>query len=720
MSLDSPRPARSLWLNSALAATTLLSAWLLFQVQPMVAKRILPWFGGGSAVWTTAMLFFQTALFAGYLYAHLLVQRLAARRQVLVHLALLAVAAASALAVGVIPADAWKPTHSGQPSLHILAMLAASVGLPYLMLSATAPLVQVWFSRANPGRSPYRLYALSNAGSLAALLSYPFLVEPHLGVARQAAGWSLLFAAFAILCGTSGLLALLRVPLAPPVIPAVAVVPDQALADFGELSRVEPVAHVNDDRPLWLQYVFWLALPACASVLLLAVTAHLCQDVAPIPLLWILPMVVYLLTFILAFDSERWYRRAVWMPLGAALSFAAVWNWHAYATASIHWRLGVHLALLLALGMVCHGELARMRPPTSRLTSYYLCLSAGGALGGLLAGIVAPLVLTDHYELHFSILAAWVLAMTAMVADRRSPFHDGRNFKGLLGMAALLVALALAMDSHASGERGNSLALARNFYGVLKVREISAGSDDSYYHLTNGDISHGSQFRSVNNRRVPLSYYHPATGVGQIMTALDEQTPQRVGLVGLGVGTLAAYAEAGDEFQFFEINPQVIEFADKYFTYLQDARERGAKITTVEGDGRLSLERAPSKHYDVLVLDAFNSDAVPAHLLTLEAFELYLDRLKPDGILAVHITNEHLNLAEVVQAAADRFDLDAAVEQRVADGSPGDATTQWALLYRRRGYFAERDLGGPLSQLATESPVLWTDDYSNLLGILKD
>jgi hypothetical protein len=696
---------RSFWLNVLLALTALLSAWLLFQVQPIVAKRILPWFGGGSAIWTSNMLFFQSALFFGYLYAHLATRRLSPPRQIALHVALLAAAAALLFIVPVVPTEAWRPTGSEHPTAKIVTILAACVGLPYLMLAATAPLVQVWFSRTNPGRSPYRLYALSNVGSLGALVSYPLLVEPQIGLMRQGVVWSALFVVFAIVCATSGLLSL------------------RASRSSTEPTPPSETTPPAVERPAGMQHFFWLALPACAVVLLLAVTSYLCEDMAPIPLLWIVPMVVYLLTFILSFDSDRWYRRAVWFPLAAVASFAAVYTWFKHDELVLAWHLAANLTLLLAFGMVCHGELARMRPSATRLTAFYLCIAAGGALGGLFASVVAPQLFTDHYERDLSVLAAWLLALVALATDRKSRFYDPKGWPlaGLATMALLLIALGVAMYNVAAFERHGAVAFARNFYGALKVHVFAAGTPDEMYTLTNGRITHGTQFRLDLNRRVPTAYFHAGSGIGQLL-AIQPPSPRRVGIVGLGVGTLAAYAETGETFQFYEINPQVIEFADKYFTYFEDARQRGARIARIEGDARISLERAEPQNFDVLVLDAFSGDAIPIHLLTVEAFQLYLRHVKePDGVLAVHISNLHLHLTPVIQAAAERYGLEGAYVGTYKDATPATATSAWVLLNRQKGYFAQRGIGSPLDEsLGFGPPITWTDDYSNLLQILSE
>lgn len=701
-----PRFSRAI--DFLLAATVALSAWLIFQVQPMVAKRILPWFGGGTAVWTTVMLFFQSALFFGYLYAHLATRWLRPSRQVRLHLALLAAAAMLAAVVGVLPADNWRPADNDRPALHILVMLAAAVGLPYLTLAATAPLTQVWFARVHPGRSPYRLYALSNAASLAALLSYPFLVEPNLGVAKQGVGWSLLFIGFALICAWSGLASL------------------RYAADNAPPADVDaPPCDQSAERRRPLERFFWIALPATASAALLAITNHLCQDVLSAPLLWIAPMVVYLLSFILTFDSDRWYRRDVWLPLGAAASFAAAFAWYQRQTVELYTLLTVDLTLLATICMICHGELVRMRPASSRLTSFYLSIAGGGAVGGLLVAVAAPLWLDDYYELQLSAAAAWLLALAALITDRRSPFFDGgkgRVFKSLLGIVGLFAALCIVMYSHVARQQTGVMGQGRNFFGVLKVRYVRAESGDEYFDLANGRITHGAQFLAPDNRRVPMYYYHADSGIGKVLVNHDPDHPRRVGVIGLGVGTIAAYAEPQETFRFYDINPQVFDFAAEHFSYLEDARQRGAVIELIEGDARLALESEPPQNFDVLVLDAFNSDSIPAHLLTMEAFELYLSHLQePNGVLAVHISSDHLNLAPVVKAAADRFNLDAIIVAVPRDDTPATTGCVWALLTRTAGVLSKQEVGVKLDDyLQGRSAVTWTDDYSSLLKVLGD
>ncbi|RIK74947.1 MAG: hypothetical protein DCC67_15900 [Planctomycetota bacterium] len=699
-------------LNAGLGVTTLLAAWLLFQVQPMAGKRILPWFGGGSAVWTTAMLFFQGMLLVGYGYAHVVSTYLPPRRQARLHVLLLGLAAALLVVAPAAPGEAWKPASSDFPTVRIIAILAASVGLPYLMLASTAPLVQTWFARANPGRSPYRLYALSNVGSLAALVCYPLVIEPNMGLSEQSVAWSLLFALFAACCGACGV-ASHRLVVGPPA----------AGAPSRRNSHAAPTRRGRS--PYWL----WLLLPACASSLMLSVTTHLSSDVAPMPLLWIGPMVAYLLSFIIAFDSDRWYRRWWWLPAAAVASLLAAFNWRDAGTRDIDQQILIQLALVLCMATVCHGELARRRPPAARLTAFYLCVAAGGALGGFFNSVVAPLAFSDYYELPLGLVASWLIVIALLLTDRRSPLRRGGHglaFWGRLALIFAAVGLLALMVAVVARDPAGIVVADRNFYGALKVRAVNIdGTNETYFNLVHGRIAHGAQFRSISNRRVPMYYYHPESGVGQTLAnrvaAGGAATPQRVGVVGLGAGTLAAYAEQGDYYRFYEINPAVIRIANRHFTYLRDARGRGAKIDVAEGDARLSLEREAPQHFDLLAFDAFNSDSIPSHLLTLEAVNLYVRHLRqPDGLLAVHVSNRHLALDAVVQAIAERAGLDAALVKTSAT-APGTFACTWVLLHRRPGYFAERKLGVPLAQAtAGRIPVLWTDDYSNVFSILKD
>jgi hypothetical protein len=700
----------------------LLSAWLLFQVQPMAGKRILPWFGGGPAVWTTAMLFFQAALLGGYLYAHLSSSYLRPAAQAMLHAVLLVAAVAVLVANGVIAGDAWKPAGSDAPILGILAILAGTVGLPYLLLAATAPLVQSWWGRTHTVGSPYRLYALSNFGSLAALVSYPIAVEPSLGLATQGAIWTATFAVFALFCGASALLS-----TSTHEISVEGAMPTEVLrrghdptsdGGTGPHAHAEPWAcHPIAKRDILL----WLALPACASALLLAATNYLCQDVASLPLLWIAPLALYLVTFIIAFDADRWYRRDIWYPALVLASFAAAWSWNEGAGLDLTWQVAVHLALVFAVGMVCHGEAARRRPASAHLTAFYLCLALGGALGGLFVAVIAPLTFADYYELPLTVLAAWLLVGIIVSTDARSPLSRRDVFVGWAICAILGTVSAPWLHYYWLRSTRAQVASVRNFFGVLKVTQRAVNEEGGILRkLLNGRISHGAQFLNAVGSTDPITYYARESGIGRALAG-PVGTPRNIGVVGLGSGTIAVYAESGDALRFYDINPQVIAFADEHFTYLEDARRRGATVEVIQGDARLMLERESDQQFDVLALDAFSGDAIPMHLLTVEAVGLYLRHLRdPGGVLAVHISNKHLNLAPVVLAAAERFDLDGWIVSNDDDNARAIEKSTWILLARPgQANFAR--WGEPLDAVHSGGVAIpWTDDHSSLWSVLKN
>jgi SAM-dependent methyltransferase len=676
--------------NMRLYATTVfLSAFLLFQVQPLVAKIILPWFGGSAAVWTVCMLFFQLLLLLGYFYAHGSIRWLTPSRQRTVHWIVLAAAVA---VMPLAPSGAWKPHGGEDPTLRILGLLAATIGLPYLLLSTTGPLAQAWFARERPGVSPYRLFALSNLGSMLALVSYPLLVEPFAPIRIQTAAWSIGFVAFALLCAAL------------------------AWRSAGAGARVEHEAFAGAAAPAAATMALWVALPACASVLLLAFTSHMSLNIAAIPLLWVLPLALYLLSFVLCFDAPRWYRRTVWLPLLAAGMTAVCYTLTAEHRNTEVWVLiPLYSATLLAACMACHGELARNRPHPRYLTAYYLLIAFGGALGGLLVGFLAPHVFSDLYELPLGIAALAFLVPVALLVGRTA-WRPRRPL--VLGAAAAIAAVALAVwliDEY--GESDENVRLTtRNFYGVLKTRDSGEGPFEERI-LTHGTIVHGRQFLASERRSWPTSYYGRDSGVGLAILRQGERGPVRVGVVGLGAGTIASYGRAGDVYRFYDINPRVVELARAEFTYLADSR---AAIETVLGDARLSLEREPGQNFDVLALDAFSSDAIPVHLLTSEAFEVYLRHLRPEGILAVHVSNRYLDLVPVVQQAARRHALQARLVESDDNEEAGTYRSDWVLLSRSAAAFAQAPLADAAHEIDEdrEAP-LWTDDYSNVLGLLK-
>jgi hypothetical protein len=675
------------------AVTISLSAFLLFAVQPVIAKMILPWFGGTSAVWATCMLFFQAVLLLGYLYAHWLHEKLPSRRQAWLHMAVLA---ASLAALPIVPNAAWKVVASGNPSLRILALLAVTVGAPYFLLSSTSPLLQAWYARHHTGGMPYRLFALSNGASMLALLSYPFLVEPNLSTRTQAIAWSAGYIVFAALCGLTAL----RLSSQPTV-----------AATAAEDDAGGPPA--SADRFLWL------TLSACASVLLLAVTNYLTQDIAAIPFLWILPLSIYLLSFIVCFEAPRVYRRIVFLPLAAAaLGFMGYELWPYHKGMAMRPSIALFAAALFICCMVCHGELVRVKPHPRYLTRFYVAVSLGGVSGGLFVGLLAPGIFHAYDEFPIGLALCALLVFRVLYPDAwRLPRMWKWLATGALAavVCSYLAGMLLVMQEMTGGYR----LAERNFYGQLRVREEGDPKTDEFANLqlVHGAINHGEQFLREPYRHEPVTYFCPDSGVGRAMHA-QQGHARRIGILGLGCGTLAAYGQAGDTIRIYEINPLVVDIANQYFTYLRDTP---AKVEITMGDGRLNLESEPSQQFDILVMDAFSGDSVPVHLLTREAFRTYFRHLKPDGILVVNITNNYLDLEPVMERAADALDKVAYAYDFEPD--PDDSvcfSSSWALIMDRRTWEAHPTLHSGARLLRPVRKFrIWTDDFSNMFGILR-
>jgi spermidine synthase len=715
------------------ALTIFLGAFLLFQVQPLIGKYILPWFGGGPGVWTTCMLFFQVVLLGGYAYAHLISKKFRPRAQAMVHLGLLVVALSL---LPITPADSWKPQGLENPTLHILLLLAVCLGLPYLVLAATGPLIQHWFSRTHPGVSPYRLYALSNLGSLLALLTYPFYFETHFTRRAQAQMWAWGLGCYAVACAFCAL----KIFRSPKVTPASARAEDAAetaetsssstTSALSEQSLIEPKAEEGGST---LNYVLWFLLPACASVLLLAVTNKICQDVAVIPFLWILPLALYLVSFIICFDSPRWYVRFPFtIALGAALT-GICWALLKGSDASIYKQVAVYAGALFICCMFCHGELYRLRPAPRRLTGFYLMIAAGGAAGGLFVAVIAPLLFTNYFELQCGILLCALLALMvwarqpaaemwriARSSFRHSPQASMRWPSLMVAILAIgCLALAASLWTQIREPNSEKVFSTRNFYGVLTVYEHNRNeAKDHHFLLQHGLITHGLQFVDPERSAWATTYYGEESGVGLAMRALPERD-RRIGLVGLGTGTLAAYGKAGDYLHIYEINPEVKQLATSRFSFLTRC---AAKVEVALGDARLSMEHEPPQGFDLLVLDAFSSDAIPVHLLTQESFQIYQRHLNTNAIIAVHISNHYLDLEPVVASLAQHFrykmamiDYDETDEEWWLYGST------WILLTR-----SDTIINSPAIQKASStikaggrSSPLWTDDFTSLYQILK-
>src|ERR1700677_1795540 len=579
-------------LRSLYALTIFLSAFLLFVVEPMVAKQLLPTLGGSSAVWTTCLVFFSIALLLGYLYAHWVSSQFTPIQQAVI-LILLLTAALMMLGIHITPKPSAVSYH---PALTVFRVLATVIGLPYLALSATTPLLNSWYARTFEGQSPYRLFALSNFASLLALASYPLLIEPQLTMSRQTAWWSGGFMLFAVICGA---------------------IAWQGRPRPGSAAPAEPVGNLAHAAP----EVFWFVLAMGGGMMLTAVTHHMSENIAAIPLLWLPPLGLYLLTFILAFQGA-------WQPIRQSmlrLVLVAVASL-AYVLRDIRTQLPIAVSVplfLVGLFVICfflHGELYARRPATMGMTSFYLVAAAGSAAGTLLVGVLAPLVLRANYDLALTLV---VVALVALAAT----WQDGWGLRMLwmVGTIAAVVVLSYQVRQYDD----DAVALVRNFYGTLRVRETHLPpQSDTDRQLLNGTIEHGAEWFAPQYLNQPITYYAPDSGLGLAMRLCCGQGAKRVGVIGLGTGTVAAYGNAGDSISFYEINPLVEGLARGWFTFLHDSP---ARINVVLGDARLSMASETPQGFNVIVVDAFSGDAIPVHLLTKEALALNRGHLRRDG-----------------------------------------------------------------------------------------
>jgi hypothetical protein len=774
------------------ALTIFTGAFLLFQVQPLIGKYILPWFGGGPGVWTTCLLFFQVLLLGGYAYAHISSTWLKPRQQAIVHGVLLLVAL---VMLPITPSESWKAHVGGDPNVRILLLLMATIGLPYFVLSSTGPLMQQWFSQTNPGVSPYRLYALSNVGSLLALLSYPVFFEVRFPRHTQATMWSVGLAVFVVFCGYCAWMLWRHANAVPVATPAPAPAPTTAPVPLGTEGGEAPVAAVTEvpapqvpapeAAVSGVDKLLWVSLPAIASVLLLATTNKLCQEVAVIPFLWVLPLSLYLLTFIISFDHARWYHRGVFTSLLVVGTAVVCLVLPAGNDAPMRLQIIVYTATLFIACMVCHGELYRLKPPPKYLTGYFLYISAGGALGGFFVAILAPAIFKDYRELQ---LGLWVLSYgmgvlcfrhrsreiavaagvgalltTLVIPSIGSLFDDSPGLKEelvlffrdrawyIVGGLVLFVACVFDLRKRTLNadwvprmggfvmavcvgfgaifvmqwnERSSTVVLSatRNFYGTLKVFDYYPDDvEDNYHLLLHGATTHGIQFVKPEKAMMATSYYAESSGVGRAIVSLPE-TPRRIGLVGLGTGSLAVYGRSGDYLRIYEINPAVEELARSQFKYLSYAQ---AKTDIVMGDARLMMERELAENqpqaFDLLALDAFSSDAIPVHLLTKEAFEIYLKHLTPNGVLAIHISNRYLDLQPVVERLAEHFKLSVVT---IPDDNEPDwwiYATTWVIVTRNKEFLESERIKdvAELPDADRKNSPLWTDDYASLYSIMK-
>jgi len=663
-----------------------LAAFLLFLVEPIVARQLLPLLGGSAAVWITCLVFFQTALLCAYWYAHWLARH--PRWQL--HLAL--------LAASVVLGALWAfggispSTGAAHPVSTIFLALSLWIGLPFLALGATSPLLQFWWSRIEGGAIPYRLFALSNLASLLALGSYPTLIEPHLTLHTQRAAW---FAGFLLFVALAGLLTLRS----------------RAAKELSTQLSTEASAATSAPEAPRANKLLWLLLPMGASMQLSAVTSYITANIAPIPLLWILPLGVYLLSIILAFEFPRL------LPRGILVRFLAVMlGGLAYMMAQVDHSVPIAIGIsfflveLLVAGLFLHAEAYRLRPQrTSESTIFYLLFAAGGALGSFLIGIAAPLVFDFNYDLAITF---FITALLALAATWRSGWPQR-----VLWSAASTMLLVLTIWIAGVYQRGTMLAV-RNFYAALRVKQNFGFPGATLRTLTNGSIEHGTQiFGTDAQRKTPTTYYAQDSGVGLALRFCCQGRPRVIGVIGLGAGTIAAYGQPGDRIRFYEINPAVVPIAQNVFTYI---RESGGAVTIVGGDARTELTREPPQQFDVLAVDAFTGDAIPLHLLTTEALALYRKHLARGGIIAFHISNQHVDLEPALALLAQSAGMKAMRFSSAANDDRDEFGAYWVLLTDDAAFFAQPDVAA-----AGRAPVfrpglrLWTDDYSSLLPLLE-
>ena len=724
------------------AATIFLGAFLLFSVQPMIAKMVLPLLGGSPSVWNTAMVFFQAALLAGYAYAHFSVRWLGLRRQSLLHLGVLLLAF---LVWPVGLPEGWTPPAERFPVFWVLALLSVSVGLPFFAVSATAPVLQKWFARSghSDASDPYFLYSTSNIGSVLALLCYPFLIEPLLRLQQQNWSWSWGYVGLFALMGLCALVIWKRLAK-PPAAKVATAAPRTATP-----------------APSWRRRGRWVALAFVPSSLLLGVTAHITTDVAATPLFWVLPLVLYLLTYVIVFARRPLLRHD---QVARALPFIlALLPILFFSSLNIMVTVAAHLAIFFAVALFCHGALVAGRPAEDHLTEFYLWMSTGGVLGGIFNALLAPILFPAIFE--YVLVLALACLFLPGASGRRLVWGD---LLVPLGLAGAFGALALAGFETATGQgsldiflvlvvlslgiflsrrrpvrmtavmlaalllptaisqfRG-SLTMARSFFGVYRVLEV--GEAGRFRVLLHGTTVHGAQDQRPGHRRTPGTYYSPEGPVGQVFEALNgpaiaAQPVERVGLLGLGVGTLACYRQPGQAWTYYEIDPVVVRLArdSPYFSFMADC---GAETEIVLGDGRIQLAAAADAGYDLLVLDAFSSDAVPLHLLTAEALALYRQKTARDGLILYHVSNRHLDLAQMVARLAESQGLTAWQRSQLIPKEEKDlyaaSSSEWVIMTADPDRAALLDgLLGWQRLPADPATDLWTDDFSNIVGVIR-
>jgi spermidine synthase len=683
------------------AITVFTSAFLLFQVQFIMARYVLPWFGGSSSIWTTCLLFFQVLLPLGYLYAHLLKRYCPSKAQGLVHVFLVAV---SFYFLPIIPDESLKPTEFGSPVFQIIELLLRTVGIPFLLLSSTAPLIQHWFSNSFQDRSPYRLYAVSNFGSLLGLISYPVFFEQYFSITAQSQFWAYGFSLYALGCVLS------------------AGVTTRRAVDL-DLDKPTGESVCLRDR------LMWLILPAIGTLMLLASTTQITKNVAAIPLVWAIPLSLYLVSFIICFDKPKWYERRIWIAALILLLAGTCFELHYSGHSSFFAQISLYSMLLFSICMVCHGELYLRKPEVNLLTSYYLHIGFGGALGSIFVAVIAPIVFYDYWEFYIGLIGSYLILATLFFTKTTAASETPSRFKSpafllyAVGGLGLLACIVLKVKN----DQEYVISATRNFYGRLRVIDIPFVQGLTLRKIKSGSISHGTEILFGTNEYIPTTYFGPGSGVGKMFAHLYSTTlanqPLDAGFIGLGCGTLAVYGRPGDSFTFYEINPHVVEAAQEFFSYLKDSK---ARIEHRVGDARILLEQqrahVGSNKFDLFVVDAFYGDTPPIHLLTHEAITLYFDHLKEGGFLALNISNLYLNMIPVMRTIAKKMDIEAFVlfDKVVGKSKYIYNDSTWMVLTKDRTLKSSQIFKAHYTRkIKEEDEILWTDDLSNVFSILK-
>ncbi len=668
--------------------TIFLGAFLLFQIQPLMAKLILPYFGGGAAVWTACLLFFQAFLLLGYSYAHLISQIKKIKHQVSVHLLLL-LSSISCLPIGIN--NVTVLTSNEQPLINILTLLTTSIGLPYILLAATGPLVQKWLTINQTNKLPYKLYSLSNFASLLALISFPFCFEILFASAQQVLYWSIGYGLYLI----SFILLALKVSQTP------------------SLKLTEPLV-TTANKPNKTTQTLWLLLSATGVMLLVSTTNAITQNIPPVPFLWILPLCLYLLTFIISFHSHKWYVRSYWLAFFTFTALIAIFMYFIGSQFDIISQLFIYSGILFAACMICHGELAQLKPNVAHLTWYYLLIALGGFLGSAFIAFIAPLIFQQFLEFPIAIIAVFILVACSLLTEQK-------KFSKLVSFNILSALICSVILSHLNNLYDKTEIMStRNFYGILSVNDVSIDGKKQR-RLIDGTVSHGTQSLAENEAHIPQSYYRENTGIALAISQLGKNSPLKAGFIGLGAGTLAAYGRTEDTYQFYELNPAVSQAANQYFSYIKNSP---AKIDIMLGDGRVSLTKqlkeGNKQQFNLLVIDAFSGDSIPQHLLTVEALNIYWQHMTVDGVLAIHISNSHLNLLPLMRGLAIATSRQIRYF-RTRSSNHTEHDTEWVWLTNNPKLLNNTLVKAYHSQWPEHSKktVTWTDNYSSLFSVLK-